>query len=100
VSDDTQKVVGILILCGVVVFGFYLGGGPVNLDAIGEVESLILIAFLFTFYLMPAIVATGRHHDDAVAIFALNLILGCTVIGWVVALIWSLTGNARQGRKG
>jgi hypothetical protein len=98
-SDDTQRVVGIFILCGLLIVGFYLGGGPANLDDTGGIEGLILTAFLFTVYLLPVILATGRHHNDAAAIFALNLILGWTVIGWFLALLWSLTGSGPQARK-
>jgi len=41
------------------------------------------------FYFIPTIV--GRSKDNIAAIFALNLLLGWTLIGWVVALVWALT---------
>jgi len=46
------------------------------------------------FYFLPTII--GRHKANAGAIFILNLLLGWTVIGWVVALVWALSGEARQ----
>jgi hypothetical protein len=42
-------------------------------------------------YFLPSIVAGARAHQSTAAIFVLNLLLGWTVIGWVVALIWSLS---------
>ncbi len=42
-------------------------------------------------YFIPSFVAAARNHDKRVAIFALNLVLGWTVIGWIGALVWSLT---------
>ncbi|MGE5114606.1 MAG: superinfection immunity protein [Acidobacteriaceae bacterium] len=40
------------------------------------------------FYFLPAIL--GRRKPSALAIFILDLLLGWTVIGWVVALIWAV----------
>lgn len=41
-------------------------------------------------YFIPTIVAGLRHHRQALPIFALNLLLGWTFLGWVAALVWSL----------
>lgn len=40
-------------------------------------------------YFLPTII--GLHKRNAGAIFVLNLFLGWTLIGWVVALVWALT---------
>jgi Superinfection immunity protein len=40
-------------------------------------------------YFLPSIIALARSKRDLLAIFLLNLFLGITVIGWVVALIWA-----------
>lgn len=40
-------------------------------------------------YLLPTII--GFRKRNAGAIFALNLLLGWTLVGWVVALVWALT---------
>jgi T4 superinfection immunity protein len=42
-------------------------------------------------YFIPAIVANDRKHHNRYAIYALNLLLGWTVIGWIAALVWALT---------
>ncbi|HMD74371.1 MAG TPA: superinfection immunity protein [Steroidobacteraceae bacterium] len=42
-------------------------------------------------YFLPTIIAFSRNHHNACAICALNSILGWTVIGWIAALVWSLT---------
>lgn len=49
-------------------------------------------------YFIPAIVAIARKHHNAMAIFLTNLFLGWSVIGWIVALIWSFTAVERRGR--
>ena len=45
--------------------------------------------FGFLFYFFPSIIAFARSKRDATSIFLLNLFLGWTLIGWVVALIWA-----------
>lgn len=58
----------------------------------------MILAHLFFFpffgfstvmYFLPSIVALARSKRDLLAIFLLNLFLGWTVIGWVVALVWA-----------
>lgn len=46
---------------------------------------------LLGLYFAPAIVAACREHRSQGAVFALNLFLGWTFIGWVIALVWALT---------
>jgi hypothetical protein len=53
----------------------------------------ILLTVLLAFYFIPSIVAGARGHRQGGAIFALNLFLGWTLLGWVVALVWSLTSD-------
>ncbi len=47
-------------------------------------------------YFAPTIIAGLRRKKNAVAIFLLNLLLGWTIIGWIVALIWSVTHESRD----
>lgn len=50
-----------------------------------------LTFFILVLYFLPALKAFIKGKRDAWAIFALNLLLGWTFIGWVVALVWALT---------
>ncbi|WP_244136744.1 superinfection immunity protein [Burkholderia vietnamiensis] len=49
-------------------------------------------------YFAPTLVAFRRKHHNKTAIAALNFFVGWTFIGWVAALVWSLTaaGASRQ----
>jgi hypothetical protein len=49
--------------------------------------TLILLALIS--YFLPTIVASLRRHADKCAIFVINLFLGWSLIGWVVALAWA-----------
>lgn len=54
-------------------------------------EPLVLIFLVIglCIYFLPA--AVGWNKRNNMAILALNLFLGWTFIGWVVALVWALT---------
>lgn len=58
-------------------------------DAPGAVY--ILLPFMIITYFIPVMVAGGRKHKALGAIFALNLFLGWSLLGWVAALVWALT---------
>ena len=58
---------------------------------------LIPVLLMALLYILPAIVAFRRRHHNRAAILALNLLLGWTGLGWIAALVWSLT-ETRGGR--
>lgn len=41
-------------------------------------------------YFLPSLIAAARHTHNAVGIFFLNLFLGWTGIGWIIAFIMAL----------
>lgn len=55
-----------------------------------------LLAVVVILYFVPTLAAALRQHHQKLAIFALNLLLGWTVIGWVVALVWALTQTEKK----
>ena len=64
-------------------------------------ERVTMIAFILvaaTVYILPALIAVGRKHHNTNAIFALNALLGWTLIGWVGALIWALSNPPQTSR--
>ena len=54
-------------------------------------SEAITITAVFSVYFLPGLIGLVRRHRDGNAITALNLFLGWTFVGWVVALCWSLT---------
>jgi ABC-type transport system involved in cytochrome c biogenesis permease component len=56
----------------------------------------MLLMILMGLYLIPTWVAFGREHHDKVAILFLNLLLGWSVLGWIIALVWALTAVRRE----
>lgn len=55
----------------------------------------LLLLFPVVMYFFPAIVAGIRHHRNAGAITVLNLLLGWTLIGWVISLVWAFTNPSQ-----
>lgn len=52
----------------------------------------LLLILLLGLYFLPTIV--GSRHHNVGAIFVLNLFLGWTFLGWVIALVWACTKSA------
>ena len=67
---------------------------------------LSMIAAVFTLgYMAPWMVAAARGKSDHMTVFWLNLLLGWTVVGWIVALAKAAgphgqTGDPTPGRPG
>jgi hypothetical protein len=67
------------------------------LHALGAMAIVAVIIGLFSglaIYFIPTLIAMARRKRNTAAIFALNLFLGWSFIGWVAALIWSLAHDA------
>lgn len=60
---------------------------------------LVLIAVSIPIYFAPSSVAVQRDHKHQTAIVALNLFLGWSFVGWVVALVWALTNSDDATRQ-
>lgn len=58
------------------------------MQSIFGIFTLILAVSL---YFVPAMVAIGRRHVNALPVFLTNLYMGWTVLGWIAALIWALS---------
>jgi hypothetical protein len=52
------------------------------------------LLILIGLYFLPTLIASGRHLPERTAIALLNLFLGWTCIGWIIALIWAVTAPA------
>jgi hypothetical protein len=52
-----------------------------------------VIVILVGLYFLPTVIAASRGHKNAAAILVLNLLLGWTVLGWIIALVWSFTSS-------
>ncbi len=68
-----------------------------NIDVLGVLGKvwkvglvLAVAGGLLWLFLLPITIASRRRHRNLLGITLLNLLLGWTGIGWVMALIWSV----------
>lgn len=54
------------------------------------IRVMLVVVAATLVYLLPGAIAAKRNHRQFNAIFALNILLGWTFIGWVIALVWAL----------
>ncbi len=66
--------------------------------AMGFIIIVAILAGAFITYFLPGITAKVRKHRNYNAILFLNLVLGWTLIGWIVCMAWSLTANTETSR--
>lgn len=60
---------------------------------------VILLIIFLSIYFFPTLVALVRKKRNVGAIFALNLLLGWSFVGWVIALVWSLAHDLNNIKK-
>lgn len=60
--------------------------GLVSFLSVSGIGLILLI-----FYVLPGVVAVRRNHHQAGPIIAINLLLGWTFLGWVIAFAMSLS---------
>jgi len=56
-------------------------------------RGFILFILFLGLYPLPGIIAFSNGKKNKVAILVLNVLLGWTVVIWIVALIWSLCND-------
>ena len=61
-----------------------------------EVVVLLIILVAGFLYLIPTIVALMRDHPSKGGIIVLNVLLGWSIIGWVISLAWAASSTGRQ----
>ena len=72
----------------------------VLLAPLSSASLLAILYVVFGFYFLPTILAKQRQQENDQIIFALNLVLGWTVLFWVVCLFWAILGETKQvGKK-
>lgn len=58
----------------------------------GEITLIILVVI----YFIPSLTAMGKKQAGSV--FVLNLLLGWTLIGWVVAMAWAVYPDPNKAK--
>jgi Superinfection immunity protein len=94
-TDISKRIVSNTI--GALAAGIMIGAAVTFYDhpaaALGPVLALVCVLAV---YLFPTAIAAKMDNRNLLAIFILNVLLGWTLIGWIVALIWAVVGIDRR----
>lgn len=94
--------VGIVVLAlavGAIVILAAIGGGEVNgVGRIIRAVGIVLAAIVGTVvsvvvYVLPTLIAARRNMPHTGSIVVVNLLLGFTYVGWVIALAMAVAGK-------
>lgn len=64
------------------------------------VVQIIAVMIALALYFLPAILADRRKRVDVLTLALFNACLGWTVLGWLLALYWSLQPNPPENLAG
>ncbi|MCU8008470.1 superinfection immunity protein [Shewanella sp. SM87] len=84
-------IIRLLALILLTALSFGMGQTPAN--QLNEVGTFVAASFFLlapALYFYPMYEAYFNKQPNFYSIFALNLFLGWTLVGWVVALVWAL----------
>ena len=56
--------------------------------------AILAVLLAKAIYFLPSIVALSRNMPAALGVCAVNLFLGWTLVGWLVALAWAVSAPA------
>lgn len=57
---------------------------------------VILLALVLILYLLPTLVAYGREHLRRHDVAIVNVLIGWTLIGWIVVFLWAALGRVED----
>jgi hypothetical protein len=66
-----------------------------NFDPIAFGKTIFMALLVAAAYGLPSLVAACRRHRRSERIAVLNLLLGWTIVGWLILLVWALRMKGR-----
>lgn len=73
-------------LIAITLITYAIGGGN---NGIAAVAAVVFFPSAIALYFLPTIEANINTQPNTMSIFLVNLFLGWSLIGWVVALAWA-----------
>jgi len=67
------------------------------IETLAILVAIAVLGFVaLALYFIPAIISHWREQDDVIGVLVLNILLGWTVVGWVVLALWALIRDNRR----
>lgn len=91
-----KRLVEILVFGGVFLIGVLVPALELAKHGVDILAPLYLVFLVIGmgFYLLPTLLAGYRNTQHATWIAVVNLLLGWTILGWVICLGWAAYGGA------
>ena len=86
----------LLIIVACLIFAALHFGGDPGFAGLSAMALILGVAFL---YFLPWFLASRRDHPNLAGIAVINLLLGWTLLGWVVALVWAIYRRPEETAK-
>lgn len=84
-------VVRLIVLLFLVAYSYSMGQIPPDgLNPFGKLVASLFFLFAPMLYLLPSYEAWRRKHDNLMGVVLVNVLIGWTLLGWVIALVWSV----------
>ncbi len=77
-------------IVGLVLLGLLAVGAIASPGFRGNLLSAAILVAGVGVYFLPTLIVGRRKRPQSGGVFILNLLLGWTVLGWVVSLVWAL----------
>lgn len=61
-----------------------------------EVNHTLIMITAMVVYCIPTIIAVIKDHPNVGGIIIVNILFGCTIIGWILALVWVLLDSVQN----
>jgi hypothetical protein len=71
-------------------FAYSMGREPGGLNAFGETVAFSFFLVAPWLYLYPTYIAWQRDNNNLTSIALVNILLGWSIGGWVVAMVWAV----------
>lgn len=70
-----------------------------NLDGVNLWVLGLVLLVAACVYLLPSVVAASTRHRHTALIVLLNIFLGWTIAGWLIAFVWALVNPVRRPQE-
>jgi hypothetical protein len=55
--------------------------------------NVIMLMLVLIIYMLPTLIAFGREHPRRGEIAVINIVIGWTLIGWIIVFLWAALGR-------
>jgi hypothetical protein len=62
----------------------------------GNTTTILMLLVIVVLYMLPSLIAFGREHPRRQDITLINILVGWTLIGWIVVFLWASLSHVER----